>query len=301
MKRQSLVPQLLPLLFLLAAGCQQGSESPTTTAAPTRPPAASVPGTPPRAAPPESAQHFLRVVRGAWINAAYLNNVVATKSPRLSLAAFTGPAITELIIPAAPRVSDTLTLTLGYTNHEGGSAKLIFNSPTTPSPEFVVEFDEPTSAKSTLRYQVTGPDTLLLLTTPSTAGGRPSITRFRKVPYSPRPTPNELEANMVSLLNHLLFRGSYQGLDSTGRPLRVLFTTDGHVRGLGSHTRYQPQFDFTGPYSNQDYLMLDAHTPRRQDLIYAFQADTLRLYQLRQDTTEFKNRPGRLLYTLVRR
>ncbi|OON70027.1 hypothetical protein B0919_04575 [Hymenobacter sp. CRA2] len=247
------------------------------------------------------AGRFLPIVGGVWLNADYLDRVGRTRSPRRALADMPGGAHapTALLLNPAERQADTLQFLLGIDNHEGMTATLLFRPGlgTTTLP-VRISTNEP-GMSHTLRYQLLGQDTLLVLNSYTRRGKLLRTNTYRKAAI-PRGKAPELDYGTQWMLRQRLFAGRYRGVDSLARPYSVRFDATGQVSGLPGARTYAVQYDFTGPYLNLDYLTLNAASKQPRQLTYRFHGDTLRLYRVQEDTSTFELRPGALRYTLIR-
>ncbi|GAB3848812.1 hypothetical protein GCM10028822_12260 [Hymenobacter terrigena] len=88
--------------------------------------------------------------------------------------------------------------------------------------------------------------------------------------------------------------------DSAGHVSSVHFTADGKVQGLPGHKAYQVNTDFEGPFHDFDSVFLDIYQKAQDELAFAMNGDTIRLYTLHDDTSTYKRQRGRLRYMLIR-
>ncbi|MFC7667971.1 hypothetical protein ACFQT0_11680 [Hymenobacter humi] len=218
--------------------------------------------------------------------------------------------VSEIHINPAARTGDSLVTELGLGNHEGGNMTLYFRAGQQANalPTSFRNYDSPGSFAE-LSYRVGGRDTTLQLTTFSQERKVLSRASYQRVAGA---RPGTLGA-LNRAVNKLLFAGSYTGVDSLGRPVRMQFEADGRLKGLKGFKSYSVNTDFSGgPGADIDHLVLDPQTPHRKLMGYHHRADTLRLYAAKlveprlvagsqDDYTLPELVRGRLLFTLVRR
>ncbi|SFQ73051.1 hypothetical protein [Hymenobacter arizonensis] len=312
----------LCLILALGNACQSSKSEEKATSSVTEeranlPTAAPPVGTPPvaMAPPPASpaqlrtlAQSFDPIIRGAWVTTGYLEAVQKSKSP-LKAADAVG-AVSEIHINPAARAGDSLVLTVGFGNHEGGNTTLYYRPGQQPNSLATRyrDYDSPGSYAE-LSYRLGPRDTTLLLTTYSRSRRALNRTAYRRVAGAQVGTLGALNR----AVNQRLFVGSYTGVDSLGKPAAMQFAANGRLKGLKGFRTYTVNTDFSGgPGNDIDHLVLDPQTKHTRLMGYSHRADTLRLYaadtvepQLVAGTEDEYTLPvlvrGRLLFTLVRR
>ncbi len=274
-------------------------------------------GTPPVAVAPRPAsasqlqtlaQRFDPIIRGAWVTTGYLKALQQSRSP-LKAADAVG-AVSEIHINPAARAGDSLVLTVGFGNHEGGAITLYYRPGQQPNSLATRYRDyESPGSYAELSYRLGTRDTTLLLTTYSRSRRALHRAGYRRVAGAQVGTLGALNR----AVNQLLFVGSYTGADSLGKPAALQFAANGRVKGLKGFRNYSVNTDFSGgPGNDIDHLVLDSHTKHARLMGYSHRADTLRLYaagtvepQLVAGTEDEYTLPvlvrGRLLFTLVRR
>ncbi|GAA4369607.1 hypothetical protein GCM10023185_43410 [Hymenobacter saemangeumensis] len=197
-------------LLLMATGCQSTKSEETANSAAEAPVAAASPAL---AQAEALARRFGPVLRGAWVNAGYLQAVQQTRSP-LQAAGLVG-AVSELHLNPAARTGDSLVFNAGFANHEGATLTLYFRPgrQVAALPTSYRSYELPGSFTE-LSYEATARDTTLHLTTYAKnrqAREQLSFKRTSSVPGS------QLQA-LSYAVQRLLFAGRYTGADSLAVP-----------------------------------------------------------------------------------
>jgi hypothetical protein len=213
---------------------------------------------------------------GVWVNAAYVNQIRKTRSPRLSQEAGGGESL--IIIPE--RTKELVMIV--YNFHEGSGGLSVVNDGS--------------------RYKLHSTDTsqpereVKLVSTDSLRLGDRFFLRL----HHPDSTLDDR-----GVLEELLFAGKYR--DEAGKT--VTFGYDGRVTGLDTFTYYAPACDYIGDPNDFEKLFL-GRVPemyKMNQFGYQLEGDSLKIYGLEctvYDTVAKEcagpENLGRLLRTLVR-
>ena len=254
------------------------------------------------------AQRIRHLLGGAWLNTTYTAYLQKTHSPRQAHGHWGTSGITEMLIDPQSYKGDTMAVALGAANHEGLPLRYVHlqdgkaaNSwPTTSNAEEIGD----DLLEMSLRHQIHNADTLLHLDQRNKKTGRVKTTSFRRLRGSSgagaaMQSP-PLQITLSRFVNSLIFTGTHSITDSVGHVSSVHFTPNGNVQGLPRHKAYQINTDFEGPLHELDTVFLDIYQKTQEELAFATNGDTIRLYTVHNDTTAYKRQRGHLRYTLVR-
>lgn len=103
-------------------------------------------------------------------------------------------------------------------------------------------------------------------------------------------------------LADILFSGKYQ--DTLGTTIE--FSKDGHIKGLGNYTVYDPLYDYMGPGMDVDLVDLGQSTQNMENFGFKFSQDTLYIHNLNclvrdsSDNSCMEVALGDIKYKLVR-
>ena len=105
------------------------------------------------------------------------------------------------------------------------------------------------------------------------------------------------------MVNKHLFAGDYQATDDKGKTSTITLTEDGLLKGVEEHKTYFIFTDFVGeePGYTVDELCFDEQTKNQKPFLYKINADTLRLYEAKENEERTKISQGPLKYTLVKK
>ena len=286
------------LCSLLLGSCQE-HDAPATQH-PTQQPAPVKPDSPAQTAAAVDVTQALAAFGGFWLNAAYVTHLRQTRSPRSADGKWGASGISLLFLDPRSYQGDSLRVEVGYGNHEGGPPHYLRLRPGYPGAVLPAAADRSLGlAPLGLRYHVQGPDTVLYLHQAAGPGQRASATPFRKVRGLPVVKDN-FDLPFGQFINRHILAGTHTATDSAGNAYTVRFTAEGQVAGLPAHRRYGVNFDFVGPFQEYDYVVFDYGQPAEEVLAFVSRGDTMRLYRVHDDTTEYKRRLGNLRFTLVR-
>ncbi|HEU5053379.1 MAG TPA: hypothetical protein VFT78_09710 [Hanamia sp.] len=237
-----------------------------------------------------SMQKFKSILNGFWYQASYIDSIQQTKSPflsRNSLAAFV-----ELYIDTTEVTGDSLEIGAPGI-HEGTSFMVYFKPGLTPTslPTNIVDYDTASNI-SELGYNISNGDTSLVLST---------YNKDKKIIYQTQylKAPKNSEEPLQYMVNKALFAGSYKAEESSGQISILKFSNDGRLYGLPNYKKYYVLTDFVAESDNSvDQVCFDLQTDNQRCYGFAIQADTIKLYDLKEsmDTTQF----GELKYKLVK-
>ena len=305
--------QLSILSLFLLTGCHDKSND--TAQSVTKPPTAIDSVTSPRptatsviSAADSIAQRMRPLLGGAWLNTIYTAYLQRTHSPRQAHGHWGASGITEVLIDPTSFKRDSMAVALGAANHEGLPLRYVHlrdgkaaNSwPTTSNAEGIGD-DLP---ELSLRYRIRNADTLLYLDQRNKKTGRVITTAFQRLRGSSGAGASlqspPLQLPLSRFVNGLNFTGTHSMTDSASHVSSVHFTPDGNVQGLPGHKTYQVNTDFEGPFKELNTVFLDIDKKTQNELAFAINGDTIRLYTVHDDTTTYKRQRGHLRYTLVR-
>jgi hypothetical protein len=248
------------------------------------------------------ARSILPIMNGVWIDARYWEVLRRTKSQHAAEGKWNSLDITELLIDASTRAGDTIRASTTLANHEGSLMTILLrrNSDAYSLP---AQFLEQPQTNNLLRYRISGADSTLTIIRVNSQYKLITQATLKKVPGLRLQVDSvkSLDKGLAYLTNKLLFAGAYISTDSTGAAQTVTFTVDGRLIGLPEIRHYYAQNDFTGPFSNLDYLLLNIYSANQFRLAYQIRLDTLRLYAVQEDTTDYSLKRGKLRYELIRK
>jgi hypothetical protein len=313
LSKQAQISFLSLSLFLLTSCHDKATDTAQSVA---KPPIAidSVTSPHPAATPVTSAadaiaQRMRPLLGGAWLNTTYAAYLQKTHSPRQAHGHWGTSGITEVLIDPLSFKGDSIAVAIGAANHEGLPLRYVHlrestaaNSWTTTSNAEEIG-DE--LLEMSLRHQIHNADTVLYLDQRNKKTGRVTTTAFQRLRGSSGAgaalQSPPLQVPLARFVNDLTFTGTHSMTDSAGHISFVHFTADGKMQGLPEHKAYQVNTDFEGPFHELDTVLLDIHQKTQDELAFATNGDTTRLYTVHDDTTTYKRQRRRLRYTLIRK
>lgn len=248
------------------------------------------------------ARSVLPTFSGVWVDARYWDALSRTKSQHAAHGKWNELDITELLIDATTQTGDSLRAATLLGNHEGSTVTL-FLRPSLGAATLQARFLERPRANQMLRYKLSGADSTLAIVRSDLTHKLITQAVLRKTPglRLRLDSAEPLDRGLERLTNTVLFAGNYTLTDSTGKARTVTLTPDGRLVGFADFQRYRAQSDFTGPYNNLDYLVLQKAQARQLTLAYRINRDTLRLYAVQKDSSTYEMRRATQRYQLVRK
>lgn len=240
------------------------------------------------------------ILGGAWLNTSYTAYLQKTRSPRQADGHWGSGAITEMLLDPQSYRGDSMAVALGTANHEGMPLRYVHLRPGKGDTSWPTTTDETESLlELSLRYQIRNADTLLSLDQLDKKTRRIATTPFRKL-HGFSATKASLQDPLAYFTNGLIFAGTQTVTDSTGHISSIRFTKTGQLQGWPSYKSYQVNTDFVGPFHELDAVFFDINQKNHREMVFITNGDTVKLYDLHDDTTTYKRRRTRLCYTLVR-
>lgn len=204
---------------------------------------------------------------GFWVNEIYVKNIERTKSPK---------ACQNLLESCLTIPARTLQPTSIVSNfHEGGAGIVVVKKDN----QFLFYHNDGDTTISTLAYEI-------------------QIISDKKIKIG----KNTFIKTNEKFLEDILFSGAYK--DTLGAT--VQFLKDGHIKGLGSYSVYDPTYDYIGPGMEVDQVDLGQNPKNMDHFGFKFDKDTLficKLNCLTLDSTDnscMEVSMGDLKYKLVK-
>ena len=197
----------------------------------------------PNAGPASNAQKQDTVVPfgGFWLNETYIKNIERTRSPRESQDASHDCC---LFMPS----STLQTASIATDVHEGGREMVLVKNDN--SFQFYYKEND-TISHLAYNIQVI------------------SANKLKVGQY----TFIKTDENFIA---DILFSGKYQ--DKLGNT--VQFSKDGHIKGLGTYSVYNPMYDYLGPGLDVDQVDMGPSTQKMETFGFKFSQDTLFIHNL---------------------
>lgn len=231
-------------------------------------------------------KEFTPIIQGYWIRKDFIQKVTETKS-LLAASALTGAA--EVEINTSEIKGDSIVCSTGD-NHDGSYATLKFIPGKKPA---TITFNG-----QDLSYSIKNGDTTLTL------GFYDDVQKgFIYYTYV-RAFKNSLHDfadNLEQYIDNLLIAGDYKLLDSVKSSQKVHFDKNGKVTGFIDLERYFINYDLNSDVNdNLDAIYFKG--PKKEQLNFTFKisADTLKLYDTRENADSTKLLVGDLKYQFVK-
>ncbi len=203
---------------------------------------------------------------GFWLNETYVKNIGRTKSPREC------QNLMESCITIPARTLQPTSMISGF--HEGSAEMVIAKK----ADQFQF-YNKTGDTISNLAYNIQ------VITADKLKIGKNTYIKTNE-----------------HFLADILFSGNYQDSLNTN----VLFSKDGHIKGLGAYTVYEPTYDYMGPGMEVDLIDLGQNPSNMDHFGYKFNQDTLFIYALNcllkdsTDNTCLQVSFGDIKYKLIR-
>jgi hypothetical protein len=187
----------------------------------------------------------IKDLEGSWVNAAYLEDVAKTRSPRLSFEKI--GEIAQLNFEPAKAKGDTLLGELSYNGHEGGQYLVVLKAGRQPNSFRFGEYSEDLhDAPSDLTIE----DGVLTITHNEPPGGGKVKAPFKYRRVS-RTVVSLDEGCGLSVVKSLFF-GNWMLTPAKGAAEVIQIDSLGKIYGEVNYTKLSIPTDYTGPESTQD-------------------------------------------------
>lgn len=237
----------------------------------------------------ELIQKFKPFIQGVWVKADYFNKVIKTKSPLAAADEATG--ITTMYINTDHIKGDSIVVSAGIDNHEGGNPVLKFQPGKNPSS---IIFND-----GELSYSVENGDTVLTLLQFDEA--KKLLIKTKYIKALNKQADDDIGYGMNYIINKNLISGNYTLTDSLGIKTRVTFNNNGKVSYFpGLKTFFIDTDHGNDPMSNLDNIVFNFNTKNYAFYAFKINADTLNLYDTYANADSTELILGKLKYKLVR-
>jgi hypothetical protein len=239
-------------------------------------------------------QKLKPIIQGGWVNKAYIDKILKTKSPQAASDA--SGIITAMWINFK---GDSLEIGANYNNHEGNVIKGKLKPGRRP---FVLGFYNDNGTDDELGYTFKNGDTVLLLYTHDAGTKRVIKTEYVKslIRSDNFSDKTDYLDEVDYLINRGLIAGKYVNTDTLGAKSDVVFTNGGNVKGLSNFKTYYIQDDFTGPEENLDQIIFELYKKNQVDFAFKIKADTLSIFTTKESADSTELYYNKLVYKLVK-
>jgi hypothetical protein len=238
----------------------------------------------------ELMREFEPIIQGVWVKADYINKLIKTKSPLAASDLATG--LTTIYIDTNQIKGDSIVTMAGYYNHDGANATIKFQ-PGKKSSTILFNGKD-------LSYAIEKGDTVLILSQYEDKKRQFVDTKYIRV-LKKQPNDN-LGYGMDYYINKALFAGNYLLTDSTGKSTKVNFSADGNLTGFLDFKTYSINVDLNSDV-NDNLDEIDLAGSAKQHLFsitFKIDADTLNLYDTKENADSTELITSKLIYKLVR-
>ncbi|MFC0517047.1 hypothetical protein ACFFGT_22755 [Mucilaginibacter angelicae] len=231
-------------------------------------------------------EKFKPLLQGTWVKKAYIDKIAKTKSP---LAAVDEALdITTFSINTIDMKGNSIIVPIGSGNHDGSNLTLSFKEGKRPS-SLIIGAGE-------LSVAVDHGDTTITLYYPDDKN-QVKATQFIRANSK---KVMQIADGMYRMVNKVLIAGIYNIMDTTANAT-VIFNIDGKVKGFKSFKNYVINIDLNSDaMDNLDEIRFDDDTRNRKSYSFRFDADTLKLYDIKPNADSTLLVLDKLRYKLVR-
>ncbi len=234
-------------------------------------------------------QKFKPIIQGVWVKKDYIDKVLSKKSPLAAADEATG--MTTMYINTDRIKGDSITVPVGWGNHEGSELMLKFRPGKAAS---TIQFGD-----GDLGYSVENGDTLLVISRLDEDEKKIITTKYSKA-LNKQPD-GDLGYGMAYIINKNLVAGNYTLTDSTGTSSKVTFNADGKVSGFYNFKEFMINIDLNSdPMENLDEIGFDYDKKDHASYSFKIDANNLNLYATHPNADSTELVLGKLAYKLVR-
>jgi hypothetical protein len=236
---------------------------------------------------------YRKILHGVWIPDNYIKEIKKTMSPIAASIVLKG--YSELTIDTTKIEGDSLFVSGGWNNHEGGGFYMWFKPGqiNTSFPTNNPDYDNRSNFYE-LGYKINQKDTSLILYHYDKNKKILDKSYFSKVSE----VSATLSDGLQCFVNSVLIKGKYKLL-SNGQT--VEFTNAGQVIGLDNFKKYFIQTDFVVMADNDiDNIIFDVYSNKQIAFAYKLKKDTLDFFTTKSDSTGLPMLIDSLQYRLVR-
>jgi hypothetical protein len=242
-------------------------------------------------------KQFSPVIQGVWVRKKYIDKVTKTKSPFAAEDEAIG--MTVKYINTSHIKGDSLTVSNGMGNHEGGQFVLKFHQGKKYKSTLTINNDLFSDVHGELGYSIKKNDTTLVLY--SYNDEKKSWSTIQYVKALNTQADDDIGYGLNFLINKRVFSDKYTCIDSTGMQSNVTLTNDGKIIGLPCFKTYYIQNDLgSEPMSNLDEINFDLMSKNQKGYTFKFDKDTLKLYDIKANSDSTLELVGSLKYKLVK-
>nr|WP_294792607.1 hypothetical protein [uncultured Mucilaginibacter sp.] len=233
---------------------------------------------------------FKPIIQGVWVKKSYIDKVIKMRSPLNAFDEVEGANI--MVINADSIKADSLTIGVGWNNHEGSDIVLHFK-PGKRANTIKWGTDE-------LGYEIKHGDTILVLYRFSEEKNTTQKSKFIKA-ANVQPG-KDLSYGMDYLINKGIIAGKYSWVKDDNKSQEVVFSTEGKISGLGNFKTFYILNDLNmEPLNNLDEIIFDIYNTNQTSYTFKFDADTLGLYETKPNADSTLLLVDKLKYKLVRK
>lgn len=233
---------------------------------------------------------FKPIIEGAWVKADYIEKIAKTKSPLVASDLATW--ITAFNIDTKKIKGDSIKFLAGYGNHDSGDVTIKFRQGKTNETILFNGQD--------MSYSIENGESYLLLPQFDEQKKQYFTTKFKRI--SKKQIGENLGDGLYQYVNKVIVAGNYNLIDSASTTQKITFSDDGKLSGFFDFTNYQINIDLNSePNDNLDEIFLMDHNHKRHSS-YSFKviADTLKLYETKENADSTELVLDKLKYKLVR-
>jgi hypothetical protein len=243
---------------------------------------------------------FKSIIQGEWVNRAYANDIIKTRSPLKSWRYLSGFA--GLSIDTNNIFSDSLFIGVNLNNHEGCQLLTDFKPGHSQRSIQMMSQSYDPSSKYTfdLSYEINSSDTFLIISQYNQKGRTIIKTKYCRVIRNT--DKNKIVEGLTVLVNKSLFEGKFLTADSTGRMIMVEFHADGQVIGFPNFKKFRVGTDYmVFECCRLDEVWFENDDKRSPIYTFISISNELSLYDtIGDETTGNKIKTGRLKYRMFR-
>jgi len=243
-------------------------------------------------------QRFKPIIQGIWVKDDYINDITKTRSPYNSRSKLNGVASVTIEMDSIK--NDSLDAGVSLNNHEGSDFTIYFKTVGNKHNSLKINRKdyEVKSNFFELGYCIKNNDTSLLIYHYNKDNKLLDSTRYLKVIQSE--SNNDMGYGIQYITNRILITGKYTFTDSTGHVEKIGFTNEGDVAGFLNFKTFYINTDFiAGPENNLDVIDFDINN-NQKEYAFKFNADTLSLYETKDNADSSLLVLGKLKYRLFK-
>ena len=173
-------------------------------------------------------KEFSPIIQGVWVRKEYIDKVVKTKSPYAAEDEAFG--ITVMYINTSHMKGDSLTVSNGVGNHEGGQFVMKFHPGKKYKSTLIINSDLFSDVHGELGYSIKKNDTTLILY--SYNDEKKSWSTIQYVKALNTQADDDIGYGLNFLINKRVFSNKYTCIDSIGTYSNVILTNEGKITGL---------------------------------------------------------------------